>query len=43
MPSAGSTLKRPEGYYAGKLIDDAGLRGLRYGDAQISENTVDLL
>lgn len=37
MPSAGSTFKRPEGYYAGKLIDDAGLRGLRYGDAQVSE------
>lgn len=37
LPSAGSTFKRPEGYFAGKLIDDAGLRGLRYGDAQISE------
>lgn len=37
LPSAGSTFKRPEGYYAGKLIDDAGLRGLRYGDAQVSE------
>jgi UDP-N-acetylmuramate dehydrogenase len=37
LPSAGSTFKRPEGYYAGKLIDDAGLRGVRYGDAQISE------
>ncbi len=36
-PSAGSTFKRPEGYFAGKLIDDAGLRGLRYGDAQVSE------
>lgn len=36
-PSAGSTFKRPEGYYAGKLIDDSGLRGLRYGDAQVSE------
>lgn len=37
MPSAGSTFKRPEGYYAGKLIEDAGLRGFRYKDAQVSE------
>ncbi len=36
-PSAGSTFKRPEGYFAGKLIQDAGLRGYRVGDAQISE------
>ena len=36
-PSAGSTFKRPEGYFAAKLIDDAGLRGLRIGDAQVSE------
>ncbi len=36
-PSAGSTFKRPEGYYAGKLIMDAGLRGFRVGDAQVSE------
>lgn len=36
-PSAGSTFKRPEGYYAGKLIMDAGLRGYRIGGAQISE------
>ena len=36
-PSAGSTYKRPEGYYAGKLIEDAGLRGYRVGDAQVSE------
>jgi UDP-N-acetylmuramate dehydrogenase len=36
-PSAGSTFKRPEGYFAGKLIDDCGLRGFRVGDAQISE------
>jgi len=36
-PSAGSTFKRPEGYFAGKLIEDAGLRGVRYGDAQVSE------
>jgi len=35
--SGGSTFKRPTGYYAGKLIDDAGLRGLRHGDAQVSE------
>lgn len=36
-PSAGSTFKRPEGYFAGKLIDDAGLRGYAVGDAQVSE------
>lgn len=36
-PSAGSTFKRPEGYFAGKLIQDAGLRGYRVGGAQISE------
>ena len=36
-PSAGSTFKRPVGYYAGQLIDQAGLRGLRHGDAQVSE------
>ena len=36
-PSAGSTFKRPEGSFAGKLIQDAGLRGLRIGDAQVSE------
>ncbi|MCI9080873.1 MAG: UDP-N-acetylmuramate dehydrogenase [Lachnospiraceae bacterium] len=35
--SAGSTFKRPQGYFAGKLIQDAGLRGYRVGDAQISE------
>ncbi len=35
--SAGSTFKRPEGYFAGKLIEDAGLRGRRIGDAQVSE------
>lgn len=35
--SAGSTFKRPEGYFAGKLIEDAGLRGYRIGDAQVSE------
>lgn len=37
MPSAGSTFKRPEGYFAGKLIQDAGLRGYRVGGAQVSE------
>ena len=36
-PSAGSTFKRPEGYFAGKLIQDAGLKGYRVGGAQISE------
>lgn len=35
--SAGSTFKRPEGYFAGKLIEDAGLCGYRVGDAQVSE------
>lgn len=35
--SAGSTFKRPEGYFAGKLIQDAGLRGFCIGDAQVSE------
>lgn len=36
-PSAGSTFKRPEGYFAGKLIMDAGLRGYRVGGAQVAE------
>lgn len=36
-PSAGSTFKRPEGYFAGKLISDAGLKGYSVGDAQVSE------
>ncbi len=36
FPSAGSTFKRPEGYFAGKLIDDAGLRGYTVGGAQVS-------
>ena len=37
FPSAGSTFKRPEGYFAGKLIMDAGLRGYQTGGAQVSE------
>lgn len=37
MPSAGSTFKRPEGHFAGKLIMDAGLAGERVGGAQVSE------
>ena len=36
-PSAGSTFKRPEGYFAGKLIQDADLRGFQVGGAQVSE------
>lgn len=36
-PSAGSTFKRPEGYFAGKLIMETGLSGYRVGDAQVSE------
>ncbi len=37
LPSAGSTFKRPEGYFAGKLIQDAGLMGYSIGGAQVSE------
>jgi UDP-N-acetylmuramate dehydrogenase len=37
MPSAGSVFKRPEGYFAGKLIEDCGLRGYRVGGAQVSD------
>ena len=36
FPSAGSTFKRPEGYFAAKLIDDSGLRGFSVGGAQVS-------
>ncbi|MBM7544542.1 UDP-N-acetylmuramate dehydrogenase [Periweissella beninensis] len=37
LPSAGSTFKRPTGYYAGKLIMDAGLQGYRVGGAEVSK------
>ncbi len=37
FPSAGSTFKRPEGYFAGKLIMDAGLRGFQVGGARVSD------
>ena len=37
FPSAGSTFKRPEGYFAGKLVMDAGLRGYTVGGAMVSE------
>ena len=37
LPSAGSTFKRPQGYFAGKLIMDAGLQGFTVGGAQVSE------
>ena len=43
LPSAGSTFKRPEGHFAGKLIEDSGLKGLTLRGAQVSENIVDLL
>lgn len=36
-PSAGSTFKRPEGYFAAKLIDDSGLRGFSLGGAKVSD------
>ena len=37
MPSAGSTFKRPEGYYAGTLIEQTGLKGFAVGGAQVSD------
>ena len=37
QPSAGSTFKRPEGYFAGKLIQDAGLMGYSVGGAMVSD------
>ena len=37
FPSAGSTFKRPEGYFAGTLIEECGLKGKSVGDAQVSE------
>ena len=37
FPSAGSYFKRPEGHFAGKLIEDCGLKGLTVGGASVSE------
>ncbi len=37
LPSAGSTFKRPEGYFAAKLIEDAGLKGYKHGGAMVSD------
>ena len=37
IPSCGSTFKRPEGHFAAKLIDEAGLKGLKHGDAMVSD------
>ena len=37
LPSAGSAFRRPEGHFAAALIEEAGLKGFRIGDAQVSE------
>ena len=37
FPSAGSVFKRPEGYFAGKLVEDCNLKGFSIGGAQVSE------
>lgn len=42
-PSAGSTFKRPEGYFAGKLIMDAGLRDILWEEHRCPRSTADLL
>lgn len=42
-PSAGSTFKRPEGYYAGKLIIEAGGAGARHGGAMVSDKHVSFI
>ena len=42
LPSAGSTFKRPEGHFAGKLIMDAGLQGYQVGGAAVAERDVRL-
>ena len=42
-PSAGSTFKRPEGYFAGALIEQSNLKGFRIGGAEISENMINLI